>query len=265
MEAPRGSVLKSLHGIPPPVYPKGVDLAKQARIARTRFYPVTVLYTAYASVVLRFALRSRPLGTLVYAALGVVGFTWAEYLVHRFILHGRFPDGPGWLRHQLHRFFDTMHGDHHLRPWDGMYINGFLDSLPFAIVMALASFRFPLQTAPVVVAVLLQCYVIEEWVHYSVHFHRFPVRYFEYIRRHHLYHHSPRGSGVAFGLTSGLWDAAVATTRIPLEDRVLLYGDALPVERSLPREALQRPAVVDVNHAGLPRPQPQMRSGRHPA
>ena len=225
MEAPRGSVLKSLHGIPLPSFPKGVDLAKEARTARRRFYPVTALYTAYSFIILGLAVRVRTLATLLYAGLGVVGFTLAEYMVHRFILHGRFPDGPGWLQHTLHRFFDTMHGDHHLRPWDGMYINGFLDSLPFAMLLALLSFRFPLHTAPVVVAVLLQSYVIEEWVHYSVHFHRFRGRYFEYIRRHHLYHHSPRGSQVAFGLTSGLWDAAVATTRIPLEDRRLLYGD----------------------------------------
>jgi sterol desaturase/sphingolipid hydroxylase (fatty acid hydroxylase superfamily) len=113
-----------------------------------------------------------------------------------------------------------------------MYINGFLDSLPFAVLLAAASFRFTLHTAPVLVAVLLQCYVIEEWIHYSVHFHRFRGRYFEYIRRHHLYHHSPRGSEVAFGLTSGLWDAAVTTTRIPLEERLLLYGRSAPSRRT---------------------------------
>ena len=88
-----------------------------------------------------------------------------------------------------------------------MYINGFLDSLPFAVAFGLLSFLAPLPTAPVFVASLLQCYVVEEWVHYTVHFHRFRWRYFDYIRRHHLYHHSPRGVDIAFGLTSGMWDA----------------------------------------------------------
>jgi len=143
--------------------------------------------------------------------------------VHRYVLHGRFPDGAGWLRHKMHAFFDTMHGDHHLRPWDGMYINGFLDTLPFAVVLALLSFLAPLPTAPVLVAMLLQCYVIEEWVHYSVHFHRFKLYYFDYIRRHHLYHHSPQPGERAFGLTSGVWDALVRTTRIPEAQRRLLY------------------------------------------
>jgi sterol desaturase/sphingolipid hydroxylase (fatty acid hydroxylase superfamily) len=104
-----------------------------------------------------------------------------------------------------------------------MYINGFLDSLPFAAVFILLSFPGPLHTTPVMVAGLLQCYVIEEWVHYSVHFHTFRSRYFVYIRRHHLYHHSPGGLEVAFGLTNGIWDV-IQGTRISEEDRNLLYG-----------------------------------------
>jgi dihydroceramide fatty acyl 2-hydroxylase len=223
LEAPRGSVLKSVHGIPLPVYPPGIDLPREARTARRRFYPVTILYSAYTVVILALGLRARPWTTLAYLALGVAIWTWLEYRVHRHVLHGRFPDGSGWLQHGLHRFFDTMHGDHHLRPWDGMYINGFLDSLPFAVVFALLSFLAPLPTAPVLVAGILECYVAEEWVHYSVHFHRFRWRYFDYIRRHHLYHHSPRGTGIAFGLTSGLWDAVLGT-RIPASDRRLLYA-----------------------------------------
>ena len=116
-----------------------------------------------------------------------------------------------------------MHGDHHQRPWDGMYINGHLASLPFAIVLALLSFLAPLPTALVMVAGILQCYVVEEWVHYAVHFNRFRSRYFDYTRRHHLYHHSPRGTALAFGLTSGIWDALLGT-RIPAADRQLLYA-----------------------------------------
>jgi sterol desaturase/sphingolipid hydroxylase (fatty acid hydroxylase superfamily) len=223
VEAPRGTVLKSVHGIPGPLFPRGLDLAREARTARRRFYPVTVLYTAYAVVVVGLGLRDRPAVALTFLGIGVAAWTWLEYTVHRHVLHGRFPDGPGWLQHKLHRFFDTMHGDHHQRPWDGMYINGFLDSLPFALVLVLLSFLAPLPTAPATVAGVLQCYVVEEWVHYTVHFNRFRSRYFDYIRRHHLYHHSPRGTELAFGLTSGMWDAILGT-RIPAADRRLLYA-----------------------------------------
>jgi sterol desaturase/sphingolipid hydroxylase (fatty acid hydroxylase superfamily) len=123
-----------------------------------------------------------------------------------------------------------MHGDHHLRPWDGLYINGFLETLPFAVLFGLLSVLAPLSTAPVFVAVLLECYVIEEWVHYSVHFLVIRSRYFDYIRRHHLYHHSPRGTGMAFGLTNGTWDI-VFGTRIPAAARQLLYRRGRPAAR----------------------------------
>jgi sterol desaturase/sphingolipid hydroxylase (fatty acid hydroxylase superfamily) len=85
------------------------------------------------------------------------------------------------------------------------------------------SWLFPLHTGPVLVAGLLTAYVGEEWVHHSVHFYRFTNRYFEYIRRHHLYHHSPKGMEVGFGLTNGFWDV-VWDTRIPEEERQALYA-----------------------------------------
>ncbi len=224
----RGTVLKSRDGIPKPsVPPPGIDLAKEAWTARTRFYPVTVAYTLYALVVLPLGLRARPLTAACYVVAGVVSWTLVEYLVHRYVLHGRFPDGKGWLKHGLHRFFDTAHGDHHLRPWDGLHINGGFDSLPFAFVLALLSFLAPLPTAPVFMAAVLQSYVIEEWVHYSVHFHQFRWRYFVYIRKHHLYHHSARGGDTAFGLSSGLWDRPLGTP-IPSKDREVLYRQASP-------------------------------------
>src|SRR5262249_11666326 len=154
-----------------------------------------------------------------YLALGVGFWTLLEYLVHRHVLHGRFPDGPGLLRHRMHTFFDTMHGDHHLRPWDGMYINGYLDALPFGALFALLGFLVgPYYKAPVFVAGLLQSYVIEEWVHYSVHFCFFKGRYFRYIRYHHWYHHSRHGSERAFGLTGGIW-CRLSGTAMPEELR----------------------------------------------
>jgi hypothetical protein len=239
VEAPRGSILKSVHGLPFPVYPRDVDLPKEARTARRRFMPVTILYTSYLLPMLVLGLRARFWASILTFAVGVAFWTWLEYTVHRFVLHGRFPDGPGRFQHLVHRFFDTMHGDHHLRPWDGMYINGFLDSLPFAIILVALSYLVPFSTAPLFVATLLQCYVIEEWVHYTVHFHRFRSRYFDYIRRHHLYHHCPRGTEppVAFGLTNGIWDV-LRGTRISAEDRQLLYGS-----RRLPESAASKPAV----------------------
>jgi sterol desaturase/sphingolipid hydroxylase (fatty acid hydroxylase superfamily) len=77
-------------------------------------------------------------------------------------------------------------------------------------------------------------YVVEEWVHHSVHFYHFENPYFRYIKRHHLYHHSPVGGDVGYGLTNGFWDI-VFSTRIPAEQRRRLYAR--------PRKEARPPAI----------------------
>jgi hypothetical protein len=204
----------------------------EARRSRARLYPVSLLYTGYTLVVLWLALRSshEVLGLLSFAA-GTLAWTWVEYFAHRYILHGRYPDGPGLYQHFLHKYFDHLHWEHHKRPWDGNHINGTIkDTLPFVAPMALLSFLAPVWSLPLVVAGIVQAYVVEEWVHHSVHFYDFKNYYFRYIRRHHLYHHSPKGMEIAFGLTNGFWDV-VYRTRIPPRIRRALY------------EPLRRPAA----------------------
>ena len=205
--------------------PSGVRREVEARKARRRLYPVSVLYTAYAMLILGFALRSlHPWIALLFFGLGIAAWTYIEYLVHRYILHGRFPDGPSLWTHALHKYFDHLHIEHHQRPWDGNHVSGTIrDTLPFAILLAAMCFLFPFHTAPVFLAGVLQAYIAEEWVHHSVHFCQFKGRYFQYIKRHHLYHHSPKGLGVGYGLSSGIWDV-VWQTRIPVEERRLLYA-----------------------------------------
>jgi sterol desaturase/sphingolipid hydroxylase (fatty acid hydroxylase superfamily) len=207
-----------------------VDRPAEARKARRRLYPVTVLYTLFASVVLLTALRTRPRLALLSFGLGVALWTALEYYAHRFVLHGRFPDGPGLFQHFLHKYFDHLHWEHHKRPWDGNHINGTIaDTLPLSAPLALLGFLLPSWSLSAVLAGLLQAYIVEEWVHHSVHFYEFRGRYFRYIKRHHLYHHSPKGMNVAYGLSNGLWDI-VFDTRIPADVRLSLFREK-PVER----------------------------------
>lgn len=205
--------------------PSGVRREIEARKARRRLYPVSFLYTAYSMAILGIALRtSHKMTALGFFALGVLAWTWLEYIVHKHILHGRFPDGPSPWKHALHVYFDHLHIEHHQRPWDGNHVSGTTrDTFIFAILFAGIGFLFPFHTAPVFVAGMLQAYIAEEWVHHSVHFCTFKGRYFQYIKRHHLYHHSPKGAGVGYGLSSGMWDV-VWQTRIPEEERRLLYA-----------------------------------------
>ena len=112
----RRRLLKSRDGIPPPrPRPSGVDVAHEARIARRRVYPVTLVYTAYALAVFALGLRESAATTLSWAAAGVCSWPLIEYLFHRHVLHGRFADGEGLVRRTLHVWLDSLHAEHHER------------------------------------------------------------------------------------------------------------------------------------------------------
>ena len=205
--------------------PGWIRQVEEARKARRRLYPVTVVYTLLSIATLALSLRpGRVAVPLVFYGLGFALWTWLEYEVHRHLLHGRFPDGPGAWQHFLHRTFDHLHVEHHERPWDGNHINGTIrDTGPFLLPAFLLALALPPHTLLAFLAGLVQAYVAEEWVHHSVHYYHFDNLYFRYIKRHHLYHHSRRGREIAFGLTSGVWDVAHGT-RIPADVRAALYG-----------------------------------------
>ena len=204
--------------------PFRVYKAEQARISRGRLYPFTVFYTTYAVIVFVLAMRSaRPgLGVAMFLA-SIPLWTLVEYLFHRYVLHGRFPSHDGVIGRFLHDRLDPLHWEHHARPHDGMHISGELrDFLPVFAIVAPLTFLAPVYTAPVILAGIFQCYVIEEWIHHSVHFYNFKNRYFRYIRRHHRYHHTQPGMELGFGLTSGLWDVPFRT-RYPKPVRNALF------------------------------------------
>jgi sterol desaturase/sphingolipid hydroxylase (fatty acid hydroxylase superfamily) len=205
---------KSVLGIPDPLFPKGVVLADEARKSRRRLYPVSFLYLAYALPVITLGLRSHaPRMAAAFMLMGLLAWTHLEYLVHRYVLHGRFPAGLCAVRNALHRLFDHLHYEHHQRPWDGNHINGTLkDTGVFVAIFVALSWLAPLYTWPVFVAGLLVGYVAEEWIHHSCHFYSFKGRFFRHLKSRHHYHHSRHGSDSIFGLSNGMWDAVFGTT-----------------------------------------------------
>jgi len=211
--------------LPPSDTPGGIRRRVEARKARRRLYPVSVVYTIGSLALLWLGLHSSHRSrAFFFYALGFPVWTWIEYQVHRYILHGRFPDGAGLWQHFLHKSFDHLHLEHHARPWDGNHVNGTLrDTGPAVVLLLAASTLLPPFTITMIVAGVIQAYILEEWVHHSVHFSNFRSKYFRYIKRHHLYHHSPRGFEVGYGLTNGFWDV-IYTTRIPAPIRRALYG-----------------------------------------
>jgi len=189
---------------------------RQAALARYRLYPLTVFYTLYAVLVSIIALSTTyPWTTVAFFAAGCVTWTFVEYLFHRYVLHGRFQPGKSLIRRFLHERLDPLHWDHHMRPFDGRHISGELkDILPLFLLAAPASFLFPVDTAPVLLAGVVQSYVAEEWLHYALHFSNSQIPLFRRIKKYHLYHHSPKGINRGYGITTTFWDG-VFDTRFP--------------------------------------------------
>lgn len=197
---------------------------EQSRIARRRLYPLTAFYTTYSLIAAFLTLRSAHpwIGMISYLA-GIPVWSLVEYLFHRYVLHGRFPPGEGVIRRFLHERLDPLHWEHHERPFDGWHISGELkDILPLFFVAAPFSFLFPVYTLPALLAGVVQSYVGEEWLHYFLHFGKSRIPLFRHLKRYHLYHHSPRGIKLGYGISSGVWDA-VFDTRYPTPVRQSLF------------------------------------------
>ena len=161
---------------------------------------------------------------IAFYLAGIPVWTFVEYLSHVYVLHGQYKPGKGLHRRLLVKYVNPVHWDHHENSFDGEHINGELpDLLPLFALAAPVSFIFPIYTAPMLLAGVVQCYVIEEWVHQSVHFYNFRNPYFKYIRKHHIYHHTSSGMHRGYGFTSGVWDM-VFKTRFPDHVRRRLYG-----------------------------------------
>src|SRR5712675_1061837 len=133
----------------------------QAALARRRLYPLTVFYTLYAILVLTIAFATTHTWTAVaFFSAGCATWTIVEYLFHRYVLHGRFPPGRGIVRRFLHNRLDPLHWDHHKHPLDGNHISGELkDILPLFFIAASISLLFPVYSAQVVLAGVVQSYV----------------------------------------------------------------------------------------------------------
>ena len=201
---------------------------EQAAISRHTLYPVTAIYTVFTAAMLVVGFRSRrPFVASAFFLAGIPVWTLFEYLSHRFVLHGTFKKSMHkWKVHKTvaNKYFDPLHWEHHERPFDGKHINGeWTDMLPIFAFCVLLSLLLPSYSALMLMAGVVQSYVIEEWIHHSVHYYNFRNPYFRYIRKHHIYHHTSSGMERGFGFTSGIWDI-VFNTRFPEHVRQRLYG-----------------------------------------
>jgi 4-hydroxysphinganine ceramide fatty acyl 2-hydroxylase len=189
------------------------------------FWPVVLVMLWLA------AARGTSAGRLVpLFVAGVMLWTIAEYLVHRFTFHagpkiegevrqivGGLPPGEPALRAlktlRQKQYF-LAHGVHHDFPNDRRrLVMPPSVSIPLAVVFY-ALFHWALGPAagPAVFAGLVAGYIVYDTVHYAVHHFslRGPVLLF--LKKHHFRHHY-QDSTKNFGVSSPLWDFVAGTFR----------------------------------------------------
>ena len=213
------------------VAPVSAYKREQARISRSKLYPVTAFYTACTAILLVLGLRTRhPYEALAFFLAGIPTWTFVEYTSHRWVFHRHWKMSKRkykkYFTYLSHRYLDPTHFGHHERPFDGEHINGHLkDTLPIFVVALPVSFLFPTYTLPMLLVGVVQCYVTEEWIHHCMHFYYFRNSYFLHIKKSHLYHHSSQGFDRGYGITNAFWDV-IFGTRFPKPVRSRLFGHA---------------------------------------
>lgn len=172
----------------------------------------------------------RPTMQLALAfALGVLGWSLLEYLIHRWFGHDK---------RLIRNPFGAEHTAHHSRG------NYFAPAYKKAIVIPLVFSLFAIPggaifgAAPAIAfaAGLVGYYLLYEALHYLAHVRPAVTAYGRWLRLHHFHHHfhEPRRN---FGVSSPLWDF-VFRTNVPL-GRVV-------VPKKLAMRWLVDPATGDV-------------------
>jgi len=139
-------------------------------------------------------------------ALGVLAWTLAEYVLHRYVFHWT---GTTRLAARVHFL---LHGVHHDYPSDKDRLVmplGF--SIPLSVVFySLFYLTMGVRIGEPFFAGFVIGYLAYDGTHYAVHHFRQTTRIGKWVRRHHMLHHHADHHG-GFGVSTPLWDIVFGT------------------------------------------------------
>jgi len=171
--------------------------------------PVTVFFLVRS--VLRYQASDvhHAVGPVAMAAmflLGMLAWTFAEYILHKFVFHWTNETPAGKRIHFL------LHGVHHEYPSDrDRLVMPLLTSVPLAIVFySLFTFALGRAIGEPFFAGFVVGYLFYDGTHYYVHHFLPTTRWGKFLRRHHMTHHHADHAG-GFGVSTPLWDLAFRT------------------------------------------------------
>jgi sterol desaturase/sphingolipid hydroxylase (fatty acid hydroxylase superfamily) len=180
----------------------------------SRVHPAVppLLYLPVVTICLVLAIGRENLGVpsvIAVFLLGLVFWSLAEYLLHRFVFH--FEPDTRWGR----RLHFIIHGVHHDYPHDPMrLVMPPSVSVPLAFLVFLG-FRLllgPVWSLPFFAGFIVG-YLIYDMTHFHIHHHRADNKLSLALRRYHYRHHFQQ-SDRGFGVTSGVWDRVFRTVPV---------------------------------------------------
>ncbi|WP_437663734.1 sterol desaturase family protein [Sorangium sp. So ce1182] len=142
--------------------------------------------------------------------VGLFLWTFAEYVLHRYVFHYV---GPRLWQRRVHF---VLHGVHHDFPQDAdRLVMPLGASIPLGVVFY-TLFRAvfgPVPADPLFVGFGLG-YLAYDGTHYAIHHFRMTSRWGKWIKRHHMVHHHT-GERARWGVSSPLWDWVFGTMGTP--------------------------------------------------
>jgi cyclopropane-fatty-acyl-phospholipid synthase len=174
--------------------------------SRAAYYADFLLYGAAVMVLAAFLLMDSPHGRLpgvvVFAFLGLGGWTLIEYALHRFVLHGLQP-------------FRRWHAEHHGRPTALICTPTILSATLIAALSFFPALEFGnLWGACALTLGLLTGYFAYGVTHHATHHWRTDNPWLKQCKTWHALHHHDVEQPRCFGVTTTFWDRVFGTARL---------------------------------------------------
>jgi len=185
------------------------------KLTRTHISIPLAIFFTYAGALLYWNTQHTSLNvttTILLFLVGVIAFTWVEYMVHRYVFHMK-----TYTQLRIKMQY-TMHGVHHEFPKDKERLAmPPLLSITIATVLLLI---FKVLMGDLVFAFLpgfIVGYASYLSVHYMVHAYPPPKNFLKALWVNHSVHHYKDGE-VVFGVSSPLWDYIYGTMNLKESD-----------------------------------------------
>ena len=185
------------------------------KLSRTHISVPLTIFFLYSSGLLYWSITHTNLSALLTGGLfliGLLSFTWIEYLAHRYLFH---MDTYTKAREKIQY---VIHGVHHEFPKDKTRLA--MPPLLSITISTILLLLFRLAMGDFVFAFLpgfLMGYAAYLSVHYMVHAYQPPKNFLKYLWINHGTHHYKNGEMV-FGVSSPLWDYIYGTMSKPIRE-----------------------------------------------